>query len=860
MHRIFTVTRQMIAVLVVAVCAFTRELPAQVLNKQNLLDRETFWDNRDWDWYKANIPFFDCPDTNLTTTWYYRWELVTKHLTYGSPNSGYSFTEFIDRPFWSGAHGAISCPAGHQLYEVRWLRDPRYARDYSRYWFRTPDAQPRRYGSWIADAIWAAHMVHPDAAFIKDLLPDLKRNYDEWEKRQFVPQMGLFWQNGHDDGMEYNITSRQTQDIVRGANGYRPSFNSYMYADALAIARVARLAGDTATAAAFEAKAASLKQKVQKLLWDPSRQFFFPMFMRDETDKEGNVVKANTLTYQSGKFAGNPHGREEIGFVPWQFNLPDPGYEPAWKFLMDPNFFFAEFGPSTVERNDPMFLLRKTCCWWSGQSWPYATTQTLQALANLLHNYKQNVITRADYFKLLQVYTRTHRKNGRPYIAEAAHPDTGSWEGHDSYNHSEHYFHSGYNDLIITGLIGIKPSAGDMLEIDPLAPPDWPYFAIDDLAYHGHSLTVLWDKSGARYKRGRGLRVFSDGKELAALNALGKIKVNLSAATSGVSTKTVRINYAVNNDGDSFPKMTASYNDPSAPLSRINDGNFWYHRDPPNRWTCHGSTNAADLITLDLGTPRKLDSVKLYFLDDGTNILAPAAYTLEFWNGQSWENIPAQQRTPRTPTGHRANVVQFAARDLQKLRCLFTHSERGKTGLTEIEAWGDGTLPYTPPAPPRGNLALNQTGQGFPRARASFSDRFGGQPNLAIDGKVIFRSNPMNRWTSFGSTNLSDWFEVDFGEPKQVGRVELYLYNDRGGVQAPASYSVQYFAENEWKDVLNQIKSPERPRGSDVNTVTFAPVKASKVRIVFVHNGKARTGLTEIEVWGENSPKRSFVH
>ena len=115
---------------------------AAILDKQAHLDAQTFWDNRDWDWYKANIPFFECPDADITTTYYYRWELTTKHLTYGSPTSGYSYTEFIDRPFWSGAYGAISCPAGHQLYEVRWLRDPRYAQDYSRYWLRTPGAQP----------------------------------------------------------------------------------------------------------------------------------------------------------------------------------------------------------------------------------------------------------------------------------------------------------------------------------------------------------------------------------------------------------------------------------------------------------------------------------------------------------------------------------------------------------------------------------------------------------------------------------------------------------------------------------------------------------------------------------------------
>jgi hypothetical protein len=71
----------------------------QVLDKQKLLEAQTFWDNRDWDWYKDNIPFFECPDAHLSTTYYYRWEVVTKHLTYGSPNTGYTFTEFIDRPF-----------------------------------------------------------------------------------------------------------------------------------------------------------------------------------------------------------------------------------------------------------------------------------------------------------------------------------------------------------------------------------------------------------------------------------------------------------------------------------------------------------------------------------------------------------------------------------------------------------------------------------------------------------------------------------------------------------------------------------------------------------------------------------------
>ena len=83
----------------------------------------------------------------------------------------------------------------------------------------------------------------------------------------------------------------------------------------------------------------NLKKQIQEKLWDPKRNFFFPMSSREEKDKEGNVVKTHTLTYQSGKFAGSPHGRELHGYVPWAFNIPDRGYEVAWKFLMDPEYF-----------------------------------------------------------------------------------------------------------------------------------------------------------------------------------------------------------------------------------------------------------------------------------------------------------------------------------------------------------------------------------------------------------------------------------------------------------------------------------------------------------------------------------------
>lgn len=833
----------------------TRESSAQILDQDSILQRETFWDNRDWDWYKQNIPFFDSPDSDLNTTYYYRWELVTKHLTYGSPNSGYSFTEFIDRPFWSGAYGAISCPAGHQLYEVRWLRSPRIANDYTRYWLRTPGAQPRNYSTWLADSAVAIDRVHPNSEFLSDLLPDLDKNYQGWEARHFVPEVGLFWQTGHDDGMEFNIASRQTKDILRGAPSYRPSFNAYMWADAKAIAEIARKRGDLELANKYDEKATSIKSKFQKLLWDEKRNFFFPAF-RDDEEKNGFTVKSLSRTYETGEFAGSPHGRELIGYVPWQFNLPDTkqGYEQAWKYLNDSEYFAAKFGPSTVERNDPQFLLQKSCCWWSGQSWPYATTQTLKALGNLLQHYDQTVIDREDYWKVLQTYSNSHRKDGKPYLAEALHPDTGSFDGHDGYNHSEHYFHSGFCDLIITGLVGIIPEDSDRLRIKPLAPESWDYFALDNLQYRGREIAIIWDRTGSRYHQGAGLSIYVAGKKIASRADLGELAAELpplaTKPATPIHTQPRRVNYAVNNDGDYYPRIKASYTGNGSSPFKLTDGNYWYHQNPPNRWQTLDSPNKMDWLELDLGTPRRVDSIWLYFLDDQNFILPPASFRILVERDGQWVELVEQARSPEKPEGRRPNRVRFEPEELRKIRIELTHRDNARSGLTEIEIWGEAEGEIESAPGPTGILSVRRKGEEFPKATASYTSPYD-KVEFANDGKIIFDPTPNNRWTTYTSPSPKDWLELDFGKEFEFSRVELHIYDDRGGVQTPKKVVLESWNGSEWKEITEVKRDPEKLTGGIANSFRFPTQRASKVRAIFYHEGNAHSGVTEFEVWKE---------
>ncbi|MGQ0704442.1 MAG: MGH1-like glycoside hydrolase domain-containing protein, partial [Gemmatimonadales bacterium] len=691
-----------------------------MLDHRALLARQTWWDNRDFDWYSTRIPAFESPDSAIDATYYYRWELVTKHLTYGSPETGYTFTEFIDRPFWSGAYGAISCPLGHQVEEIRWLDDPRIIEDFARYWFETPGAEPRSYSNRYGAAIWGTYEVRADTGFLRRMLPHQKRQYAGWMAEHWDSTHRMFRWDGLHDGMERNINSRQTDDIDAGAEGYRPTLNTYLVADARAIARASALFGDTAGAREYSGRADELRQRVQEELWDERRTFFLHQSARDEKDG----VRALTRTYESGKYAGNPHGRELIGYVPWQFHLPEPnrGYERAWQFLMDTAYFRALFGPLTTERHDPQFYISPRCCWWSGNSWPYATTQTLVALANLLNDYRQDLLSARDWMALFSTYTRTHRKDGRPYIAEAANPDNGSWEGHDMPYHSEHYFHSGYVNLVITGLVGLRPRADDSLEVNPLAPEEWPWFALDGVRYHGRRVTVVWDRDGSRYGRGPGLVLLADGREVARAPGLGRLIPYVGPPRCpGYPLRLV--NFAVNNGRAAYPWVDVSFAAPEHPPTYLVDGNYWYHPTPPNRWTTIGSPNRQDTVMLDFGLARRIERVTLYWLDDGPAgpVRPPARYELQVRQRGRWRNVPGRRPNPALPEGRRANQVSFRLLDAARVREIAVPRDGAAVGLSEIEVWGTGRLPLEQPTARPRDLAFNPGNAPYPRVSASFT-------------------------------------------------------------------------------------------------------------------------------------------
>lgn len=471
---------------------------------------------------ERNVPRFECPEADLERTYWFRWWTYRKHVK-ATPD-GFVITEFLPPVPWAGKHNTISCAAGHHLYEGRWLRDPQMLDQYARFWFRG-GGDPRRYSFWAADALSARARVTGDTRLPRELLPDLVANYEGWEKSRYDAEVGLFWQEDGQDGMEVSV----------GGTGYRVTINSYQYGDALAIARLAELAGQPELAARFRTKAADLKRKVIELLWDPAAGFF------------------KVLPRGAGKVRAE--ARELHGLTPWYFGLADQAQALAWKQFADPRGFQAPFGLTTTEQRHPGFALAYAGheCQWNGPSWPYATAVTLTAAARFLDGPTQDALRVQDYFDALRTYARAHRltrDDGRvvPWIDENLNPRTGDWIARTRLKtwsngtwsadkggreRGKDYNHSTFCDLVISGLVGLHPREDEVIEVRPLIPEGvWDYFALDQVAYHGRTLTILWDRTGTRYQRGAGLQVLVDGRSISMTNRLTRLEALLPASTA----------------------------------------------------------------------------------------------------------------------------------------------------------------------------------------------------------------------------------------------------------------------------------------------------------------------------------------
>ena len=509
----------------------------------NYLDATRFVKNDDvFEWMKNQIPYFDCPDDKFKEIYYFRWFVFQLHL---KKRGDYFFvTEFLEKASWADINNVINCPAGHHIYEGRWLDEPEYMNSYLKYYLFSSDAHPRQFKTWICDAAYQYYLIHPSQTFLSDILDELVNHWNLIsEKYKTASYHGMYWGEDWMDGMEYQI----------GGSGIRPSINAYLYGDAKAISKMGKILGNAHIENEYDSIAVDIKEKVQKYLWSEQAEFFLTYKNIEGWNWDENMYKKNKINPENNwkqiqQLYQLVDVRELIGYIPWYFNLPDNEgkYTQAWKFIKDDTIgFMAENGLSTAEKSHPFHCRIRyrnnqqgECCSdcpWDGPMWPFAETQTLVALANVLNNYDQDVVTAEDYFYELEKYTHTQYQyydnypRPRPWIGQSANYKGKDANGVAIWNlkNPNFYNHSGYCDLVISGLIGFRPQEDGSFSVNPLIPENkWDYFCLDGLKYRDKYITILYDKTGNKYNKGKGLQIYIDGLLKASAPKLQKLKYN----------------------------------------------------------------------------------------------------------------------------------------------------------------------------------------------------------------------------------------------------------------------------------------------------------------------------------------------
>jgi hypothetical protein len=659
-------------------------------------------------WFVRNIPFLEIDDPEIEQVYYYRWKLYRAHIREIGPQ-GTTVMEFLeDVPWARKPYTDLNDSSSFHLLEGRWLQNQEVVNSLIDHMY-AGGGNTRAFSESIAAASEAATLVTGDQAVLLRNLDGMRHIYNLWDDH-FDRKRNLYWVEPLADATEYTISSidasgagfQQHPDTDQKKNGFtqgfafRPSINTYQFGNALAISHIAEHAGYADVAADYAARAERIREATVTQLWNGDLTHFTDRYQR------------STPYVQEGDFI---RGRELVGYLPWLYELiPKDGtegskYNIAWRHLLSTHELLGKAGLRTVEPTYPRYMAQyryaadgRPECQWNGPSWPFQTSQILTGLANLLNDYPaQEVINRTDYLRLLRLYTRQHFLTpGHLDLQEDYNPDKGGpIVGLDR---SHHYAHSTYVDLILSGLVGIRPRFDNTLEIAPLLPykaadgtPSIHYFAVQGVAYHGHDVTVVYDDTGKRYRMGKGLSVFVDGQRASGPGPLKRTLIQLKSTPRipAPSGQDMPEDLAVNVGIPNGPVASASSSLSPQAIKQANDGRLWFFPENANGWIPSLEQNEFEnWWAVRLPRSRTVRSVELYFFGDGSRFLAPRSFRLQYHVGDDWLDVPSQTKLPDHVLANGKNLITFPRISTDGLRLVLPGSPSGTSiRLIEFEAF-----------------------------------------------------------------------------------------------------------------------------------------------------------------------------
>lgn len=700
-------------------------------------------------YWAENLPYIDVPKKAVQKAIDYRWWLERfNSLDANIPGYDYQYPVTIEGVL--GYNNAIILTQPMHLQDTKWLRSPYLAygqllsagnSSQSSAFLDNPGNRNNwnnHYGQYLAEAGYEAFNVIGGGAevaenfayyFGHDATGQLEHYGNHIEGRDLIAYRNNYMTGNDADTISMHAPGTGTWK----AHGE----NAYVWAAADAAAKLYEQLGNTEQAKYYRDLADKIKADVLELMWCEECQKFETYAVRP-TGTQHNANQPNLVKYTES----NNYNYFAVGLVPDDAASVTKYKEALKAFSNGKEFPIFPFYTANQVHNQEVSG--------SNNFSNINFTVQLRLYESALRTYDKEQTYITD--DMLAMMAEWMAWNVYPDAGDVRYPNNNEFHNIDGRTYENYYrswiYHNilgNYTYLFIEDMAGIQPRSDEKIELSPI---DFSYdhFMVNNVRYHGHDLTVVWDKpdDGKTWYNEcpEGYSLYIDGTLAFTLKDLAHVVYD--SATKEISFPDGAVEIVTNNGGAAIPtamntaiteekvlnmleksgvhgmtnlaegaEVTATFTPDKARAASWAEKHRADGSDSTSKavnetapdpqavvdgttvdmpfWGNYGSVNERDSLTLKLSSKQTVDMATLYFYNDRqTNGYSePSKFAVEYWDGEAWQSVRQQTRNPSAPRAN-YNAVYFAPVETDQFRFTFTNKDKGFTAVTEIQLFNEG--------------------------------------------------------------------------------------------------------------------------------------------------------------------------
>ena len=846
-------------------------------------------------YWAENLPYIDVPKKAVQKAIDYRWWLERfNSLDANIPGYDYQYPVTIEGVL--GYNNAIILTQPMHLQDTKWLRSPYLAygqllsagnSSQSSAFLDNPGNRNNwnnHYGQYLAEAGYEAFNVIGGGAevaenfayyFGHDATGQLEHYGNHIEGRDLIAYRNNYMTGNDADTISMHAPGTGTWK----AHGE----NAYVWAAADAAAKLYEQLGNTEQAKYYRDLADKIKADVLELMWCEECQKFETYAVRP-TGTQHNANQPNLVKYTES----NNYNYFAVGLVPDDAASVTKYKEALKAFSNGKEFPIFPFYTANQVHNQEVSG--------SNNFSNINFTVQLRLYESALRTYDKEQTYITD--DMLAMMAEWMAWNVYPDAGDVRYPNNNEFHNIDGRTYENYYrswiYHNilgNYTYLFIEDMAGIQPRSDEKIELSPI---DFSYdhFMVNNVRYHGHDLTVVWDKpdDGKTWYNEcpEGYSLYIDGTLAFTLKDLAHVVYD--SATKEISFPDGAVEIVTNNGGAAIPtamntaitekkvlnmleksgvhgmtnlaegaEVTATFTPDKARAASWAEKHRADGSDSTSKavnetapdpqavvdgttvdmpfWGNYGSVNERDSLTLKLSSKQTVDMATLYFYNDRqTNGYSePSKFAVEYWDGEAWQAVRQQTRTPSAPRAN-YNAVYFAPVETDQFRFTFTNKDKGFTAVTEIQLFNEGGDRDHPAQNTAPSVKLaedtSMTGNLYTTLKATCTDdglpydkdmSYAWELVSAPEGAEVILSSANKPTTTISGSVEGEYtvrFTVSDGELSATAELTVTLKQGAAGGLgedvAPSASSVESDYTSSWEN-LNGINNPSfEPTSSNV--------------------------------------------